>query len=155
MKKILTLALIFAGASLIAQTATQAKTSTTTTTATQTYATANGSKAKMLYKTWSLTMTENFGDQHKPTDAQKNDLLTVMEGGRYRLIKDGVAEGGTWTLSKDNLWLTLTNDTGVVKKFKIMELTDSSLKVDYRDADDIHNILMYAPQSASNPAQGR
>lgn len=153
MKKILTLALLFAGVSLFGQTATQSKAKTTTT-ATQTTPTANGSKAKMLYKTWALTMTENFGDQHKPSDTQKNDLLNVMEGGRYRLIKDGVAEAGTWTLSKDNLWLTLTNDAGEVKKFKIMELTDSSLKVDYRDADDIHNILMYAPQAAA-ASQGR
>jgi hypothetical protein len=138
MKKILTLALVLVSALTFAQ--TPKTTSTTTKTAT-----ANGSKAKMLYKTWTLSMTENFGDQHKPTDAQKNDMLNVMDGGRYRLIKDGVSEAGTWTLSKDNMWLTLTADGGGVKKFKVLELTDSSLKVDFRDSDDIHNILYFAP----------
>jgi hypothetical protein len=89
-------------------------------------------------------MTENFGDQHKPTEAQKNDLMLLMEDGHYRLIMDGTAEGGTWALSKDNLWITLTSSTGAIKKFKVLESTATSLKVDYRDADDIHNILMYS-----------
>jgi hypothetical protein len=138
MKKIFTIALLFIGASAFAQTSTS-----TTTTSTQT-APALTPKAKALCKTWKLTTTENFGDQHQPTDKQKNDLLLLMEGGRYRLIMDGVAEGGTWTFSKDNLWITLTTESGSVKKLKVLESTESSLKVDYRDADDIHNILIYS-----------
>jgi hypothetical protein len=139
MKKIFTIALLFIGAFSFAQT------STSTTTATQTPAPATLTpKAKALCKTWKLTMTENFGDQHKPTEAQKNDQLILLEDGHYRLIIDGVAEGGSWTLSKDNLWITLTSSTNTTKKLKVLESTATSLKVDYRDADDIHNILMYS-----------
>lgn len=134
MKKILTIALLFVGVSLFAQVST---------TTTPTQSPALTTKAKELCKTWSLTMTENFGDQHKPTDKQVNDMLMLMESGRYRLIMDGAAEGGTWSLSKDNLWLTVTSDAGAVKKFKVIESTATSLKIDYRDADDIHNILIY------------
>ncbi len=139
MKKILTIALLFIGASAFAQT------STSTTPATQTPAPATLTpKAKTLCKAWTLSMTENFGDQHKPTEIQKNDLLNLMEDGHYRLILNGVAEGGTWILSKDNLWITMTSSTGAVKKFKVLESTATSLKIDYRDADEIHNILIYA-----------
>lgn len=134
MKKILTIALLFAGVSLFAQS------STTTAPAQQAVLTP---KAKELCNTWVLSMTENFGDQHKPTDKQANDMFMLMDGGRYRLIMDGAAEGGTWTLSKDNLWITVTSDAGVTKKFKVLESTATTLKIDYRDADDIHNILMY------------
>ena len=142
MKKIFTIALLFVGASVFAQTTT-APTQTPT-------ATVLTSKAKELCKAWTLSMTENFGDQHKPTDLQKNDLLNLMDGGRYRLIMNGVAEGGTWSLSKDNLWITLTSSTGVIKKFKVLESSATTLKVDYRDADEIHNVLIYSAPAATS-----
>ncbi len=143
MKMILTIALLFVGASAFAQT-------TTTTTAPTQTATVLTPKAKVLCKTWTLSMTENFGDQHKPTDLQKNDIFILMDGGRYRLIMNGVAEGGTWLLSKDNLWITLTSSTGEVKKFKVLESTATSLKIDFRDADEIHNILIYSAPGATS-----
>jgi hypothetical protein len=136
MKKILTIALLFVGVALFAQASTTASQPT--------QAPVLNAKTKELCKKWSLSMTENFGDQHKPTEKQANDVFLLMESGRYRLIMDGAAEGGTWTISKDNLWITLTNDSGAIKKFKVLESTATSLKVDYRDADDIHNILIYS-----------
>lgn len=139
MKNILTLALFFVGASLVAQTTSPSTTPPTT----PTQATANP-KAKALSKSWSLIMTENFGDQHKPSEVQKNDLLVLLDGGRYRMIMNGVAESGSWTLSKDNLWVTLTSSTSETKKFKVLESSETTLKIDYRDADDIHNILIYS-----------
>jgi hypothetical protein len=147
MKKILTIALLFIGASVFAQTATKTQTTTTQTT------TANGTKAKSITKAWTLSMTENFGDQHKPNDTQKNDLLNLMADGRYRLIMNGVAEGGTWTLSKDNLWITLTTDAGAVKKLKVLESSETTLKVDYRDADEVHNVLIYSATAATGGRQ--
>jgi hypothetical protein len=147
MKKILTLALLLAGASLFAQT------STSTTTTQQSPATALSAKAKSLCKMWTLTMTENFGDQHKPTEEQKGDLFVMFEDGKYRLLMNGVGEGGTWALSKDNLWITLTSTTGAVKKFKILESTETSLKVDYRDADEVHNILIYSTSTGATKAK--
>jgi len=146
MKKIITSILVLVGISAFAQTTTTRPTTTTTTTATGT-ATASteiSAKAKALCKTWMLSQTENFGDIHKPTEAQKNDQLVILESGRYRLIKDGASQGGTWTLDKTNVWLTLTADDGTVTKFKIIESTATTLKVDFRDSDDIHNILYYS-----------
>ncbi|HET7002219.1 MAG TPA: hypothetical protein VFI33_12945 [Puia sp.] len=145
MKNILTSALLLVGVSMFAQTA---QTKTTTTTTTQTTTTGLTAKAKALCTTWNLSQTENFGDIHQPTNEQKGDLLLLTDSGRYRLIMNGVAEGGTWTLSKDNLWITMTTDAGAIKKFKVLESTDKTLKVDYRDADDIHNILYYSTGTA-------
>lgn len=148
MKTILTSALLCLGLVSFAQTQQKAP---ATATATQT--TVLTPKAKSLCKEWNLSKTENFGDQHDPSEQQKNDKLILMENGRYRLIYNGVAEGGTWTLDKANVWLTLTTDNGTVKKFKVIESTDKSLKVDYRDETDIHNILYYAP--AASTTQGK
>jgi hypothetical protein len=150
MKTILTSALVFVGLTLFAQTpaktTTQSKpTSTTATTAT----TELSPKAKALCKEWVLTQTELFGDLRSPDDIQKNDKLILMENGRYRLIYNNVAEGGTWTLDKTNTWITLTKDDGTIKKFKVLETTDKKLKIDYRDADDIHNVLIYSPAVAT------
>ena len=125
-----------------AQTSTQTKPASTATT-TQTASTDLSAKAKSLCKNWTFTMSENFAQQHQPTDAQKNDQLVLMDNGMYRMTKDGAAQTGTWTLDKSNVWLTLTRDDGTVMKLKIVESTATTLKVDFRDSDDIHNFLYY------------
>jgi hypothetical protein len=143
MKTILTSALLLAGIASFAQTAT--KPAATTQTA------PLSAKAKELCKEWVLVKTENFGDEHMPTDKQKTDKLILLQDGHYRLVMEGVTESGTWSLDKSNIWITLTTDGGAVKKFKIIESSATALKVDYRDADDIHNILFYA----LTPAPGK
>lgn len=146
MKTIFTSALLLCAFAGFAQTPAKAGSTGTATTTTTTQTTpVLSAKAKSLCKEWSLSKTENFGDLRNPDENQKGDRFILMENGRYRLIYNGVAEGGTWTIDKANTLITLTKDDGTVKKFKILESTDSSLKIDYRDADDIHNILIYAP----------
>lgn len=121
----------------------------TTPTATVTPAPTLSAKGKSLCKEWKLVRTESFDLVQQPSEAQKNDLLTLMEMGRYRLIMDGVAEGGTWSVDNANTWITLTSDAGVVKKYKVLSQTDTELKVDYRDADGTHNILIYGLTKAA------
>lgn len=106
-------------------------------------------KQKTLCKEWKLTATETWDLRQNPTDAQKGDLLNLMETGRYRWIYDGVAEGGTWTVDAGNKWITLTSDAGVVKRLQVLSQTDAELKVDYRDADGTHNILIYGTGTAT------
>lgn len=101
-------------------------------------------KGKSLCKEWKLARTESFDLVQQPTESQKKDVLTLLEMGRYRLIMDGAAEGGTWTVDNANVWITLTSDAGTIKKYKILSQTDSELKVDYRDADGTHNVLIYS-----------
>jgi hypothetical protein len=154
MKTVFTTAILFVGFAAFAQTAPTATASPAPTQTVQ--ANTLTPKAKELCKEWTLSKTENFGDQHDPTADQKNDRLVLMENGRYRLIMNGVAEGGTWTLDKSNTWITLTTDTGVIKKFQILESSGTSMKIDYRDADDVHNILYYASGAAKPvPAGGQ
>ncbi len=109
-------------------------------------------KQKTLCKTWKFTGSESFDLPQPPTEVQKNDILNLQEGGRYRLILDGVAEGGTWTVDANCKWITMTSDAGVVKKFQVLAQTDGSLKVDYRDGDGTHNVLLYAPEGKAAPA---
>lgn len=101
-------------------------------------------KGKTLCKEWKLARTESFDLVQQPTESQKGDVLTLLEVGRYRLIMDGAAEGGIWTVDNANVWITLTSDAGTIKKFKILSQTDKELKVDYRDADGTHNVLIYS-----------
>lgn len=101
-------------------------------------------KGKVLCKDWKLARTESFDLLQQPTESQKRDVLILLEIGRYRLIMDGAAEGGSWTVDNANVWITLTSDAGVIKKYKILSQTDTELKVDYRDADGTHNVLIYS-----------
>lgn len=112
-------------------------------------------KQKTLVKEWKFTRSESFDLSQPPTEAQKNDLVNLMENGRYRLILDGVAEGGTWTVDAGCKWITMTSDAGVVKKFQILSQTEKEMKVDYRDADGTHNVLIYSPATTSPAPTGR
>jgi hypothetical protein len=128
-------------------TAAFAQAPATTTTTTQTAPTLSA-KQKTLCKEWKFTGSESYDLPQPPSAAQKGDLINLMETGRYRLIMDGVAEGGTWTVDAGCKWITMTSDAGVVKKYQVLSQTDSVLKVDYRDADGTHNVLLYSPAGA-------
>ncbi|HEU4718672.1 MAG TPA: hypothetical protein VFU15_12595 [Bacteroidia bacterium] len=147
MKKLFTIGFISLGLMSFAQTSkpTTATSGTTGASATQSTLTP---KEKILCRTWVLSKTEVFGVEKGPQDDQKNDQLVVQENGRYRLIYNGVAEGGTWVLDKGGIWLTLTSDAGVVRKFKIVSMTEQQLQVDYKDSDDVHNNIYYVPVNA-------
>jgi hypothetical protein len=101
-------------------------------------------KVKPLSKEWKFVASETFSLEQAPTEAQKADMLILMENGRYRMILNGKNEGGTWTVDKSGKNITLTQDaTNEVKTLKVLEQTDKRLKVDYRDKEDIHNILIF------------
>lgn len=156
MKTIFTLLLATSFSLAFAQTKTTPATTTPapTTTATSTVTPTLSAKAKTLCKEWKLSATETWDLRQNPTEAQKGDLLTLMENGRYRLIMDGSAEGGTWTVDASNKWITLKNDIGGEKKFQVLSQTDTELKVDYRDADGTHNVLIYSfGTAATSPAK--
>jgi hypothetical protein len=107
-------------------------------------ATTLSPKQKALCKEWKFTASETFSLEQSPTAEQKGDVLILMENGRYRMMLNGKPEGGTWTADKAGKTITLTQDaTSEVKTLKVIEQTETRLKVDYRDKDDIHNILIY------------
>lgn len=122
---------------------------TTPASTTTTQAPTLSAKQKTLVKEWKFVRSESFDLSQPPTEAQKGDLVMFMENGRYRLILDGVSEGGTWTVDAACKWITMTKDDGTVKKFQVLSQTDTELKVDYRDADGTHNVLIYSPSTAA------
>ena len=142
MKNIFTTACLLVACIGFAQTTSRPTTTTTTTTTTT-------SRATQLCREWKIQKTENFGEQHEPTEAQRGDKMTINSNGTYTLIMNGVTETGTWVLDKPGTLLTLTSSASVIKKFKILEASDAALKIDYRDADDIHNIVFYTATPAS------
>lgn len=153
MKTLFTLILASACTFAVAQTKTAPATGAPTT---ATQAPALSAKAKTLCKEWKLTATETWDLRQNPTEVQKGDLLNLMESGRYRWIYDGVAEGGTWTVDAGNKWITLTSDAGVVKRLQVLSQSDTELKVDYRDADGTHNVLIYGTgTAAATPAPAK
>lgn len=143
MKSFLTSALTLLVFSIFAQ-STQPKNTSKNKPAQNTTASTTTPKVKALCTTWYLSQTEVFSDIHKPTEQQKGDLLILLEGGQYRFIYNGVAEGGSWAIDKNGLWITLISLSGVTKQLKVLESTDKILKVDYKDVDDVHNVLYYS-----------
>ncbi len=150
MKKLLTILLCGSMTLAFAQARQDAAPKVTITPAatTQTAPTLSA-KQKTLCKDWKFIRSESFDLVQQPTEAQKGDLVSLMESGRYRLILDGVAEGGTWTVDAACKWITMTSDAGVVKKFQVLSQTESELKVDYRDSDGTHNVLVYGTGTAT------
>jgi hypothetical protein len=106
-------------------------------------------KAKALCATWHLSKTELFSNPLPPTEAQKNDLLMLMESARYRLIYNGAPEAGTWLLDKAESTLIITSDTGLIKKIKLLDVGAQTIKLDYKDEDEVHNILYYINNAAT------
>lgn len=156
MKTLFTLILASACTFAVAQTKTSPTPATGTsapTTATQTPTLS--AKAKTLCKEWKLSATETWDLRQNPTETQKGDLLNLMESGRYRWIYDGVAEGGTWTVDAANKWITLTNDAGAVKRLQVLSQSDIELKVDYRDEDGTHNVLIYGTGGTGAPSPAK
>lgn len=149
MKKLFTLLLCLGGLTMFAQ---QGKITTPATNGTTKTAPTLNDKGKALVKEWKLKGTETFDLAQDPTELQKNDLLNLMENGRYRLIYDGVAEGGTWTVDAAGTWIKLTTDAGAVKQFKVLSNTGTELKIDYRDGTGTHNILIYSAPAVPAPA---
>ena len=154
MKTLFTLALCASFTVAFAQTAKPSPAPTPAPATTQTAPTLSA-KQKTLVKEWKFDRSESFDLVQKPTEAQKGDLLNLMENGRYRLILDGVAEGGTWTVDAGCKWITLTKDDGTIKKFQILSQTDKEMKVDYRDGDGTHNVLIYVPGTATSGTNAR
>lgn len=101
-------------------------------------------KAKALCKTWKFTGSENFSLEQPPADTQLNDQIILMEDGRFRWIMNGNPVVGTWTIDKANTWIVFTQDVSKEQfKIKVLESSATKLKVDYRDKDDVHNILIF------------
>ncbi|MGL5891962.1 MAG: lipocalin family protein [Bacteroidia bacterium] len=101
-------------------------------------------KVKALYGTWTFIGSETFSMPQDPNDAQKNDVLTLNADGTFKFILDGTEHTGKWTSDAAATLITLTDGTSnQVFKLKVLEKTAKRLKVDYRDKDDVHNILIY------------
>jgi hypothetical protein len=101
-------------------------------------------KAKALYGTWTFIGSETFSMPQDPNEKQKTDVLTLNADGSFTFVMDGVAHKGKFTIDASATWITLTDGTtNEVVKLKVLEKTAKRLKVDYRDKDDVHNILIY------------
>lgn len=124
---------IFQGIIVTAQTATKPP-----------QATQPSAKAKALYGTWTFIGSETFSMPQDPNEKQKIDVLTLNADGTFRFVMDGVEHTGKFTIDAAATWITLTDaSTNEVFKLKVIEKTAKRLKVDYRDKDDVHNILIY------------
>jgi len=134
MKKVFTLFAILIATVSFAQTRPTGNTAPTTTTAT---------KADALIGEWFLSKVEVASVEQDPSAQQRGDKLVLEKGGRYRLIYNGVAEGGTYTGNANATLIVLTSDAGVSRKFTVLNSSSISLKVDYKDDTGTHNIMVY------------
>lgn len=100
-------------------------------------------KSLMLQASWKFAGAEVFGQLALPEKEQQSDRLQCTQEGKYTWVYNGNATQGLWMLDKAGVWLTLTPSNGAVVKMRILELTPQKLKVDFKDADEIHYILVY------------
>jgi hypothetical protein len=101
-------------------------------------------KVKALYGTWTFIGSETFSMPQEPNDAQKTDVLTLNADGSFIFILDGTEHKGKWTADASATLIILTDgSSSEVFKLRVIENRGKRLKVDYRDKDDVHNILIY------------
>ncbi len=101
-------------------------------------------KVKALYGTWTFIGSETFSMPQDPNDAQKTDVLVLNADGTFTFKMDGTEHKGKWMSDAAASLITLTDETtNEVFKLRVLEKTAKRLKVDYRDKDDVHNILIY------------
>ncbi|MFN8712639.1 MAG: hypothetical protein ACK5Z2_07285 [Bacteroidota bacterium] len=101
-------------------------------------------KVKALYGTWTFIGSETFSMPQDPNDAQKTDVLILNADGSFTFKMDGTEHKGKWVADASATLITLTDEsTNEVFKLRVLEKTAKRLKVDYRDKDDVHNILIY------------
>jgi|GEM_PF-6058185 outer membrane lipoprotein-sorting protein len=96
-----------------------------------------------LCKAWSFTGSEAWGVVAEPTAEQKSDRIEFKTDMSYSWTYNGKVESGTWTSDKSAVWVSLKTSDGVTKRLKVVKVDATSLEIDYKDQDDVHNMLRY------------
>lgn len=96
-----------------------------------------------LCKVWTFTGSEAWGVVAEPTAEQKGDKIEFKSDMSYSWSYNGKMESGTWTSDKSAVWVSLKTSEGVTKRLKVVKVDAASLEIDYKDQDDVHNMLRY------------
>ena len=96
-----------------------------------------------LCKAWFFTGSEAWGVVAEPTVEQKIDRIEFKTDMSYSWTYNGKMESGAWTSDKSAVWVSLKTADGVTKRLKVVKVDATSLEIDFKDQDDVHNMLRY------------
>lgn len=112
--------------------------------------TANTIKAQVavdintqLCHNWTITSLVVDGAEIAAPALNINDKINISVDNSIDLILNGVGFAGTWSVNNTGVWMTIVLSESTAMRLKIMELTDTKLKVDYVGEENQHTILVF------------
>jgi hypothetical protein len=99
----------------------------------------------MCAKEWKVVSVEEWAVKSKPDEKHKDDMLIMGLDGKYNLILFGNKKEGTWTRSGQYIYF-VDIPSGEKFSYKVVSVEPKKIKVDYRDADEVHSIFEMEPK---------
>lgn len=94
-------------------------------------------------KEWKLKSWEQFGIVKAPDDSTKNDMLLLNADNTFKLVLNNKSKTGTWKKSGAFIFFTQPDNAAEKLVYKILSLEKNNLKVDWREAESLHNTLEF------------
>ena len=100
-----------------------------------------------LYQHWQLTSVIVDGTATEPGAVMVDDIIYINEDNSIQTILSGISLNGTWTIDQSNTLLSITStDMNSFLRLRILEITDTSLKVQMVNNDGVVTILLFEPE---------
>ncbi len=96
-----------------------------------------------LCHNWTISSLVVDGAEIPAPALNMSDKLTIGADNSIDMIINGVGFAGTWSVNNTGVWMTIVLSESTAMRLKIMEITDTKLKVDYVGDDNLHTILVF------------
>lgn len=97
-----------------------------------------------LCHNWTISAIEVMGAEAAVPALNANDKINIQNDKTIDLTINGNSYAGTWTVNEAGTWMTIALPGNIGMRLKLVELTDTKLKVDYVDEAAVHTILIFA-----------
>jgi hypothetical protein len=95
-----------------------------------------------LCHNWTISAVELYGAEVPAEGANAGDKLNINADKTIDMILNGHGYAGTYRVSEDGTWMSISLSETTAMRLKILELTDTKLKVDHIE-DNIHYVLVF------------
>ena len=100
-----------------------------------------------LFQHWLLDAVIVDGVEVEPGAIMVDDILYINEDNTIQTILSGITLNGTWMIDQTNTLLTITStDLTSFLRLRILEMTDTILKVQHVNEEGVVTILLFEPE---------
>lgn len=100
-----------------------------------------------LFQHWILDAVIVDGAQVEPGAIMVGDILYINDDNTIQTILSGITLNGTWMIDQTNTLLTITStDLTSYLRLRILEMTDTALKIQQVNEEGVITILLFEPE---------